>query len=342
MSTTRALIVHSAGDLRLETVPLREPGPDDAVVRIAYGGICGSDLHYWKHGAVGESILREPLVLGHEVVGTVETAAADGSGPAAGTNVAVHPARRVPSDVPFPADRPNLSPGVRYLGSAATFPHTQGAFADRVVLPASMLRALPDGLDLVHAAIAEPAGVAWHALRRAGDVAGKRVLVIGVGPIGALIVAAAKRAGAGEIIAVDVQRNSLDIATRLGATRAILATDADAVAGVYADVTFEASGNHRGLASAVHGTTRGGRLVMVGLPPAGEQPALISLMITRELEVTGALRFIDEIDDAIAALADGSLRADAAVTHTFDVADYIEAFDVASDPARSGKVLIAF
>src|SRR5215211_5218724 len=89
------VVAYAAGDLRVEPVPLREPAADETVVEVAYGGICGSDLHYWMHGAAGESILRAPMVLGHEVVGTVAQAAGDGSGPAPGTLVAVHPATPV-------------------------------------------------------------------------------------------------------------------------------------------------------------------------------------------------------------------------------------------------------
>jgi 2-desacetyl-2-hydroxyethyl bacteriochlorophyllide A dehydrogenase len=340
--TTTAVTAHGADDLRVEQIPLAEPAPDQAVIAVSYGGVCGSDLHYWKHGAVGESILKAPMVLGHEVVGVVTRAAADGSGPAVGTPVAVHPATREPSDVRFPADRPNLSPGVNYLGSAARFPHTEGAFAREVVLRAAMLRPLPETLDLRTAALIEPASVAWHAMSRAGELAGKRVLVIGSGPIGSLVVAIAKRAGAAEIIATDMHEHPLSIARAVGATRTIRATDAEAIAAVDADVVIESSGNHRGLASAIQGATRGGTVVMVGLLPTGEQPVLISLAITRELTLTGSFRFNDEIDEVIAALADGSLVVDPIVTHTFPVEEALEAFAVAADPSVSGKVLLEF
>lgn len=340
--TGPAVVVHGVGDLRIETTEYSAPQPHEAVVDVAYGGICGSDLHYWLHGAAGESILRSPLVLGHEVVGTVVQTAADGSGPAVGTNVAVHPATPGGTGVRYPADRPNLSPGCTYLGSAARFPHTQGAFSRFSVLPARMLRPLPDGLELRAAALAEPASVAWHAVAQAGDLAGKRVLVIGSGPIGSLIVAVAKRAGAAEIIAVDMHEAPLKIATAVGATDTILARDTEAIAAVEADVVLESSGNHRGLASALRGAMRGGRVVMVGLLPTGDQPVPISLAITRELQLVGSFRFNDEIDDVLAALADGSLYVDPVVTDEFPFTKALEAFDLAKDPTKSGKVLISF
>ena len=337
-----AVVAHAAGDLRVETIEVPAPASHEAQIAIAYGGICGSDLHYWMHGAAGESILKAPMVLGHEIVGTVLAAAADGTGPAAGTRVAVHPATPGGSGARYPEDRPNLSPGCTYLGSAARYPHTEGAFATAVNLPARMLRELPSGLSLRDAALAEPAAVAWHAVSRAGGVAGKRVMVIGAGPIGVLAVAVLKRAGAAQIIAVDMFDRPLEIATAAGATATLKADDVDAISEIEADVVIEASGNHRGLASAVRGAVRGGRIVMVGLLPSGEQPALISQAITRELELVGSFRFNDEIDEVLVALADGTLDVSAVVTHEFGVDDALAAFAVAKDSAASGKVLLKF
>ncbi len=341
-TTATAVVAHAANDLRVEAIEVATPAAHEAQIAIAYGGICGSDLHYWSHGAAGESILKAPMVLGHEIVGTVTAAAADGTGPAAGTMVAVHPATPGGTGARYPQERPNLSPGCTYLGSAARYPHTEGAFATTVNLPSRMLRALPAGLSLRDAALAEPAAVAWHAVARAGEVAGKRVMVIGAGPIGALAVAVLKRAGTAEIIAVDMFDRPLEIAAAAGATATLKADDADAIAAVEADVVIEASGNHHGLASAVRGAVRGGRIVMVGLLPSGEQPALISLAITRELELVGSFRFNDEIDDVLAALADGTLDVSAVVTHEFGVDDALEAFAVARNSAESGKVLLRF
>ncbi|MDQ0678065.1 L-idonate 5-dehydrogenase [Arthrobacter pascens] len=337
-----AVVAYAAGDLRIEDLPLKAPAAAEAVVEVRYGGICGSDLHYWLHGAAGESVLKAPLVLGHEIAGVVASAAADGSGPAAGTPVAVHPATPGPGAARYPDDRPNLSPGCTYLGSAARFPHTDGAFSRYVNLPTRMLRELPGTLDLRTAALIEPASVAWHAVGRAGDMAGKTALVIGCGPIGALAVAVLKRAGAVRIVAVDMHPKPLEIARAVGADEVLNAGDAEAIAAVEADVVIESSGNHHGLASAVKGAVRGGKVVMVGLLPSGPQPVFISLAITRELELQGSFRFNDEIDDVIAALADGSLHIDPVITHQFPLARGLEAFGVARNSAESGKVLLDF
>ena len=337
-----AVVAHGKDDLRIEDVPLASPAANQAVIEIAYGGICGSDLHYWLHGAAGESVLKDPMVLGHEVVGVVAHAAADGSGPPQGTPVAVHPATPAPGSARYPEDRPNLSPGCTYLGSAARHPHTDGAFLRYANLPTRMLRVLPPELPLRRAAVVEPASVAWHAVSRAGEVKGKTALVVGCGPIGTLAVAMLKRAGAVHITAVDMFDKPLEIAAALGADAVLKADDTAAIAAVEADVVIESSGNHFGLASAISGAVRGGRVVMVGLLPSGPQPVSISLAITRELELFGSFRFNDEIDEVIAALADGSLSVDPVITHEFPLSQGLEAFETAKNSAISGKVLLNF
>lgn len=342
MTENLALVAHATLDVRVEALPEPVPAADEAVVAVAYGGICGSDLHYWMHGAAGQSILREPMVLGHEVVGTVLTAAADGSGPQAGSRVAVHPATPVDDgSEPFPADRPNLSPAGTYLGSAARMPHTHGAFASRAALPSRMLRVLPDGLELRLAALAEPAAVAWHGVGQAGDITGRRVLVIGAGPIGALAIAVAKHHGATAVVATDLHEHPRSLAVRLGAT-AVDARDAETVAGVHADVVIESSGTVQGLAAAISGARRGGTVVMLGLQRAGEVAVPMASAITRELTLVGSFRFNDEIDEVLDALADGSLDAEPVISHELPITDGLRALEVARDASVSSKVLLTF
>jgi len=340
--TNTAVVAHAADDLRIEDIGEPTPAADEAVVEVAYGGVCGSDLHYWRHGAAGASILREPMVLGHELSGTVVVAAADGSGPAVGTRVAVHPLTPHGDGVtPYPADRPNLAPASTYLGSAMHLPHTQGGFADRVALPTRMLFALPEGLDLRRAALAEPAAVAWHAVARAGSVSGLRVAVIGSGPIGLLAAAVARHHGAAEVIATDLHERPREIAQQLGA-RTLDARESDAIAALHADVVIESSGTVPGLSAAVSAARRGGTVVLVGLQRAGDVPAPLATAITRELAIFGSFRFGGEFADVLAALADGSLAVDPVVTHAFAAADALDAFAAAGDASVSAKVLLAF
>lgn len=337
-----AVVAHAADDLRIEDVGEPMPAADEAIVDIAYGGVCGSDLHYWTHGAAGASILREPMILGHEVSGVVAVAATDGTGPGVGTPVAAHPLTpRGDGRTPWPADRPNLAPASTYLGSAMHLPHTQGAFARRVALPTRMLHAVPDGLDLRTAALAEPAAVAWHALSRAGDVRGRSVAVIGAGPIGQLVVAAAQRGGASRITVTDLHPQPRAIAEARGAI-GLDARDAEAIAGLNADVVVESSGTVPGLAAAISAAVRGGAVVLLGLQRAGEISVPMATAITRELSLIGSFRFGAEFDDVIAALADGTLDVTGIISHVELARDALEAFALAADPSRSCKVLLDF
>lgn len=337
-----AVVAHAADDLRIEDIGAPAPRADEAVVAVAYGGICGSDLHYWRHGAAGASVLREPMILGHEVSGVIAVAAADGTGPEVGTPVAVHPlTAHGDGRTPWPAEHPNLAPASTYLGSAMHLPHTQGAFARRVALPARMLHSLPAGLDLRTAALAEPAAVAWHGVRRAGDVRGRSVVVIGAGPIGQLVAAVAQRAGASSVTVTDLQPRPREIAEARG-IRSIDARAEGGISELHADVVIESSGTVPGLAAAVSAAVRGGTVVMLGLQRGGEVPAPMATAITRELTLRGSFRFGAEFDEVIAALADGSLDVRGIISQVLPVDEALDAFELAADPASSCKVLIDF
>lgn len=266
-------VIHGQGDLRVEELPAGEPGPGQALVAVRYGGVCGSDLHYWRHGGVGDFRLKEPMLLGHEVVGTVVSYGDGASGPLAGTAVAVHPATPC-GRCPECADgRRNVCRDTRYLGSAARFPHVQGAFAARVAVPADQLRALPAGLDLRRAALAEPLSVALHAVRRAGEVAGRHVLVTGAGPIGCLVVAAAKAAGAARVTVTDLLPAALRYARIAGADTVVRADEPDDAGWPSeVDVAIEASGVAAGLDTCLRLVRRGGVVVQLGMLPPGQSP----------------------------------------------------------------------
>jgi L-idonate 5-dehydrogenase len=374
----RALRIHGRDDLRLDRDPAPVAAPDEALVDVGFGGVCGSDLHYWRDGAVGSSVLRAPMILGHEVVGRVAVPAADGSGPPAGQAVAVHPARSCGHCRWCAAGRPNLCPDTRYLGSAAHVPHTDGGFADRIAVPAARLIPLPDTLDLRRASLAEPAGIAWHALDRAevvgAPIAGADVLVIGGGPIGLLVAAVARYRDAASVTVADVHDRPLAVAAALG-VRAVHARDLADGAGpsTPADpfspsnsadpsnpggptvpferdnsnklgapgIVVESSGTVPGLGSAIRSARPGGTVVAVGQVPAGDIAVPASLCVSRELTLTGSLRLL-EIERSVAFLADPRAVVDPIVTDVFPASQAAEAFAVAADPARSSKVLLDF
>ncbi|MEL7172175.1 MAG: alcohol dehydrogenase catalytic domain-containing protein, partial [Pseudomonadota bacterium] len=179
----KALYADAARALRLGDCGAGAPGPGQVLVRMARGGICGSDLHYYLHGGFGAVRLREPMILGHEVAGYVEALGEGVTGLAEGDLVAVSPSRPC-GHCRFCRDGlPNHCENMAFYGSAMPFPHIQGAFREHLVAEAwQCVRA--EGLSPAEAAMAEPLAVCLHAVGRAGPMLGKRVLVTGCGPIG--------------------------------------------------------------------------------------------------------------------------------------------------------------
>jgi len=308
-------------------------------VAVQFGGICGTDLHYWHEGRVGDFRLAQPLTLGHEVVGAVAALGEGVDGPPEGTPVAIHPARVCRRCPRCREGRRNLCQNVRYLGSAARFPHVQGGFSERLVAPADQVVALPPGLPLELAVLAEPLAVALHAVHRAGDVLGRRVLITGAGPIGCLAAAAARAAGAAEVLVTDLVEGALQVASAVGATRVLRAgNDQDPPDGD-ADVVIEASGAPAALRTATRSVRRGGTLVLLGLLPPGEISFAGNLAVTGEIDVRGSFRFDTEFDEALSLLA-GGLPVQAVVTGTVPLSDAPAAFELAADRARTCKVLL--
>lgn len=338
----RAVVIPEARRIELRDVPTPTPGPDQVLLRVAYVGICGSDLNYYARGATGEYSLREPLVPGHELSATVEL---DPSGTLApGTPVTVHPAR-FGAPTPGLEDAPHLWPGGSYLGSAATWPHTQGAASELLVVASRMVRVLPAGLPLRRAALAEPLAVALHGIALGGGVAGKRVLVSGAGPIGLLAIAASVAQGASEVVAADVLAAPLERARALGAAAVVHLAANEGPQEVPADafdVVLECSGAAPAVTTAIRAARRRGTVVQLGMLANEPRPINLAPMLAKELTLVGTFRFADEIDDAVAMLA-AHPELEQVITHEFGIDDddtLVTAFTTARDGDASGKVLL--
>jgi L-idonate 5-dehydrogenase len=331
----KSLQIEKALTATVREADVPEPGQGQVRLRVDYVGICGSDLHYYVEGANGAFVVREPLVPGHELSGRVDL---DPSGAlAVGTPVTVHPARfGTPRE--GIEDAPHLWPGGSYLGSASTWPHTQGAASEYLIVEADMVRVLPDDLPVRRAVLAEPLAVALHALGKAGPVDGLEVLVTGSGPIGLMAVAAAVAAGA-RVTATDVLSGPLERARALGAHATIDVSTDEVGAGAYA-VVLECSGVPVSISTALRAVRAGGTVVQVGMLPDEPRPVNLAPFISKEVRFLGAFRFRDEIDHAVALLAT-TPGIESALTHEFALTDADEAFATARDSQRSGKVVFA-
>lgn len=342
----KALVIHAPHDLRLEERPVEPLKAGEVAVRIGAGGICGSDLHYFHHGGFGAVRLKEPMILGHEIAGTVERIGAEVRGLAPGDRVAVSPSRPCGTCRYCLAGQPNHCLNMRFYGSAMPFPHIQGAFREVLVCDAVQLHKVPDTVSLGEAAFCEPLAVCLHAAWRAGPLLGKRVLVTGCGPIGALCVLSAHAAGAAEIVATDIAEATLAAVARLGVAKTLnTAADPEALKPFEADkgafdVMFEASGNMKALTSAFAAMKPQGIVVQVGT--GGDFTLPISVLVSKELELRGSFRFHEEFATAVAMIGARRIDVRPLLTATLPMEQALEAFHLASDRTKAMKVQIAF
>ena len=341
----KALVIHAAKDLRLQEVETQPLGAGQIRLRLAAGGICGSDLHYYNHGGFGAVRLREPMILGHEVSAYVAELGQGVSGFELGQLVAVSPSRPCGSCRYCLEGLPNQCLNMRFYGSAMPFPHIQGAFRQDLVAEASQC-VDASGLSAGEAAMAEPLAVVLHATSRAGVMQGKRVLVTGAGPIGALAILAARRAGAAEIVATDLSDFTLDLAHKIGADRVInSAREPEALAQYaadkgYFDVLYECTGVAAALSGAIAALRPRGVILQLGL---GGDMALPMMAITsKELELRGSFRFHSEFAIGVELMRKGLIDVKPLITHRLALTEAEEGFKLASDRSKAMKCQILF
>lgn len=343
-----AIVVHAPHDLRVEEfeVPDGDEGRNDVTVRVERGGICGSDLHYYHDGGFGTVRIKEPMVLGHEVSGTVQSVGADVEGLKKGDRVAVSPSR--PCNVCEYCLRGQQAHCIdmRFYGSAMRFPHVQGAFRDELVVNEAQCFKVLSSLTAGEAAMAEPLAVCLHAVNRAGSLVGKKVLITGSGPIGVLCAAAARRAGAVEIVATDVASFPLKMMEQIGVDHAVnVAQSPDALKPFAAgkgtfDVMFEAAGNESALVGAFDALRPGATIVQVGL--GGDVTLPMNTLVAKEFELRGTFRFHEEFETAVAMMNNGLIDVSPLITHTLPYKHAVKAFDLASDRTKAMKIQLAF
>ena len=332
--------------MRVEATSLPDLLPGQVRIEVVAGGICGSDLHYFNHGGFGSVRIKEPMILGHEISGHVIDVAGDVEEVQVGDLVAVNPSRPCYNCFYCKQAMYNQCMEMRFYGSAMRFPHVQGVFSQVIVADAVQCFKLPAQVNPAHAACAEPLSVALSVIRKAGELMGKSVLVTGSGPIGSLVIAAAKAFGAAHIVATDIVDEALQRVKEIGADETINvikqpdALDAySAGKGVF-DVVIEASGNEAALRSALNVLRPQGRLVLLGL--GGDISLPLNVMVAKEFSIQGSFRFHEEFQWAVQLIAENRIPLASLLTHIFPIDQAVEAFTTANDRTKAMKVQLSF
>jgi L-iditol 2-dehydrogenase len=313
----KAARLHGPGDVRMHEEAAPEPGPGDALVRVGAVGICGSDLHWFGEGGIGDSALTAPLVLGHEIAGTVE------GGPLDGRLVAVDPAIPCGGCDTCGRGLGHLCPAVRFAGHGSL----DGGMRELMAWPAALLHPLPPALTAADGALLEPLGVAIHAvdLGKVGPRA--HVAVVGCGPIGLLIIQVARHRGARVVLAVDPLAHRRELAVRVGAESA--SSPDDAVGDLDADVAFDVVGSAAAVETAVRAARPGGRAVLVGIPDDDRTTFPAALARRKGLTLLVSRRMAEVYPRAIELATDGAVDLRSIVSRRYALDDAAEAFDTA-------------
>jgi L-iditol 2-dehydrogenase len=331
--TNRAAVLVRPREIAMEQRPIPAPGPRDVLVEVASVGVCGSDVHWYEHGRIGDLVVRAPLVLGHECAGRVVAVGTEATKHAIGDRVCLEPGVPCGHCRECRTGRYNLCPDVAFFAT----PPVDGAFADFVTIHEDFAFALPDGMSDDVGALMEPLSVGIWACRKAGVTAGDHVLVTGAGPIGLLAMQVAKAFGATDVAVSDVNEHRLAVAERLGATRTLRA-GRDAPGEV--DALIECSGHPAALVAGIEALRPAGTAVLVGMGPDPATEIPVSLLQTRELWLTGTFRYANTYPTAIDLAATGRVDVAALITGHYALDDTEDALLAGHNDAASIKVMV--
>lgn len=334
-TTMRASVLTGPSTIELQERPVPNPGPDEALVRVGSVGVCGSDVHYYRHGRIGSMVVEGPLVLGHEVGGTI-AAVGDAVDPTrVGQRVALEPQRPCRRCRQCKTGHLNLCPDMGFFAT----PPIDGAFCDYVTLPADFAHPVPDALSDAAVGLLEPLSVGIWANRKGGTTAGDRVFITGAGPIGAVAALAARAMGATDIVVSDPVESRRQRITELTSARAVDPTADFDASELGADVFLECSGATPALLDGIKATRPGGTVVMVGHGDEHISLPVLDIQV-RELTVTGIFRYVDTWPVAISLAASGLVDLDALVTGRYTLDEVEDALTSDSDPSSMKSVVV--
>lgn len=343
LKSHKAAVLYGAKDMRIESVDTISPADHQVQIKVRATGICGTDMHYYQNGRNGVYVVKNPLILGHEAAGEVTSIGKAVNTFKVGDRVVVEPQRPCGVCLVCRSGRYNLCSDMKFSGSASANPPAQGSLQQYYNHDASFVYRLPDNVSYVEGALLEPLSVALHAVKRSGLHTGQSVLIIGAGAIGLLCAAAAKVAGASSINIVDIDQAKLDFATGHGGhTKGIakhsfivpmspdggesktdfasrMADDILAAPGFgLVDIVFECTGVDTCCNIGIQCTTRGGKVVIVGMG-APIQNLNIGLAGVHEIDLLGIWRYANTFGTAISLVETGQVDLKPMITHTFEL-----------------------
>jgi len=317
------------------------PKPHEALIAMKSVGICGSDVHYWVEGKIGNFVVHEPMVVGHESAGLVVEVGSEVKHLKAGDRVTLEPGVPCKSCHYCKTGRYNLCPDVKFMAT----PPYDGSIANFIVHDASFCYKLEDHVSYEEGAMCEPLSVGIHACARANVQIGHRVLIMGAGPIGLVSLLAARASGATKVTLVDLKQDRLDLAKSLGADGAILATanlaeelEKQNLGPI--DVTIECSGAQPAIRAGLNATRPGGVVVIVGM---GSKDVTLPLVeaAAREVDIRGVFRYANTYPKALSLITSGKIDVKPLITHRFSMQDVVKAFQVSKDMSDGAiKVMI--
>jgi L-iditol 2-dehydrogenase len=322
----RAAVLIEPGRIEMEERPVPVPEPGDVLVRVSSVGVCGSDTHYYRHGRIGNFVVEQPLVLGHEAAGTIVGVGAGVPDRRIGERVSIEPQRPDPDSDETRRGHYNLCPHMRFYGT----PPVDGAFCDYVTIGAGYAHRVPESVSDDAAALCEPLSVGIAAVRKAGLDGGARVLITGAGPIGIVLTQLARAYGATDIVVSDPDEARRTQAKEFGAT-AVLDPTAVPIGDLGVDAFIDASGAPSAVVDGIRAVRSAGTVVLVG-SGAESMELPTQLIQNRELVLTGVFRYANTWPTALALVGSGRVNLDAMVSARFPLEKAADALD--SDRTR--------
>lgn len=330
MKTMKVAVMNGIGKMGFVTRPIPTPSKGEVLVKINHVGICGSDIHYYESGRIGNYIVNPPFVLGHEASGEVVALGEGVTGLKIGDRVAMEPGKTCGHCRYCREGKYNLCAEVEFFAT----PPIDGVFQEYAIHPADLCFKLPDNMSTLEGALIEPLAIGFHAANQGGAHAGQKAVVFGAGCIGLVCMMALKAMGVSDITVVDIMPKRLDKAKELGATNIINGAEENVVERIHEltggegiDLSIETAGTEITTRQSIEIARKGSTIVLVGYSKTGELTLPISLFIDKELTFTSVFRYRHIYPMAIEAVANGRVNLKDIVTNIFELCDIQEAMD---------------